>query len=216
MRARWVATSAGALAFAMATAVAAPAAAQDGPVPTPGMQLDDPETVCTAGFAADDAAGNHYLMTSGHCDSHDGALWTYNDGLPLGRITASEEEGELRDAAIIRLDPQVPAPDGSPDGIYPVRDVLAAGQLQPGMPFCKSGAMTGETCGAITNVDGNVVETSVYSLEGDSGSPGYVKNPDGTISAVGLLMSSPEDDDDITYFVLIDPLLAQWGLTILE
>nr|WP_242638989.1 S1 family peptidase [Mycolicibacterium sp. S2-37] len=196
-------------------ALAAPVAAQNDPVPTPGIALDDPATMCTAGFAADDAAGNRYLMTSGHCDSHDGALWTYSDGLPLGRITASEEEGELRDAAIIRLEPQVPTPDGSPNGIYPVRDVLSAGQLSVGMPFCKTGAVTGETCGAITSVDGDVIETSVYSLEGDSGSPGYVKNPDGTISAVGLLMSSPEDDDAITYFVLVDPLLDQWGLRIL-
>jgi hypothetical protein len=36
-----------------------------------------------------------------------------------------------------------------------------------------------------------VVEASVYSLEGDSGSP-------------------------TTYFALVDPLLDQWGLTILE
>jgi hypothetical protein len=44
-------------------------------------------------------------------------------------------------------------------------------------------------------VENDVVETSVYSLNGDSGSPGFVKNPDGTVSAVGLLMSSPDGDE---------------------
>jgi len=60
-----------------------------------------------------------------------------------------------------------------------------------------------------------VVEASVYSLDGDSGSPGFVTNPDGTVSAVGILMSSPDGDDNTTYFTLVDPLLSKWGLRIL-
>jgi len=60
-----------------------------------------------------------------------------------------------------------------------------------------------------------VVEASVYSLTGDSGSPGFVKNEDGAVSAVGLLMSSPEGDDYTTYFALVDPPLDRWGLRIL-
>jgi len=83
------------------------------------------------------------------------------------------------------------------------------------MPFCKFGAVTGETCGKVTGIDGDVVEASVHSLNGDSGSPGYVLNPDHTVSAVGLLMSSPEGDDHTTYFVLVDPLLSKWGLRVL-
>lgn len=195
--------------------LAAPAAA-DVQIPGPGMEVDDDSGRCTAGFAATDAAGNYYLMTSGHCDDHDGALWTYGDGEPLGHIKVSERDGDLKDAAIIQLNPDVPLPNGHPNGAYPVRDVLNSSQLQVGMPFCKTGAVTGETCGQITSIDGNVVEASVYSLEGDSGSPGFVKNPDGTVSAVGLLMSSPDGDDNTTYFALVDPLLDQWGLTIVE
>jgi hypothetical protein len=180
------------------------------------MQVDDDSGRCTAGFAATDADGNYYLLTSGHCDAHDNSPWTYADGQPLGRISVSERDGDLRDAAAIRLDPEVGAPDGQPDGTHPVRDVLSASDLKVGMPFCKTGAVTGETCGKITAIDGDVVETSVHSLAGDSGSPGFVTNPDGTVSAVGILMSSPEDDDDITYFALVHPLLDKWGLTILE
>jgi hypothetical protein len=60
-----------------------------------------------------------------------------------------------------------------------------------------------------------VAEASVFSLNGDSGSPGYVENNDGTVSAVGILMSSPDGDDNTTYFTLVQPLLGKWGISIL-
>ena len=203
--------------FAAAVAVVAlgtASTASAAPPPAPGIEVDDDDGSCTAGFAAQGDDGSYYLLTSGHCDAGDGAEWTYGQDVPLGRITASEDDGDQRDAAIIRLDSGTPTPVGDVGG-YQVRDVLSAGQLAKGMPFCKIGAVTGETCGAITDIDGDVVEASVFSLEGDSGSPGFVKNPDGTVSAVGILTSSPEGDDNTTYFVLVDPLLAQWGLRIL-
>jgi len=182
---------------------------------TPGIKVEHENNACTAGFAAQGNDGGYYLMTSGHCDAHDGAHWTYASEVPLGKITASEQEGDTKDAAIILLDPSVGAPEGHVGGRYLVRDVLSATQIQVGMPFCKIGAVTGETCGAVKDVANDVVEASVFSLNGDSGSPGFVKNPDGTVSAVGLLMSSPEGDDHTTYFALVDPLLGRWGLHIL-
>lgn len=182
---------------------------------TPGMKVEDENSSCTAGFAAQGNDGSYYLMTSGHCDAHDGSLWTYGNDTPLGRISASEQEGDARDAAIIHLDPGVGAPVGDVGGRYVVRDVLNADQIREGMPFCKIGAVTGETCGFVKHVEGGIVTASVFSLNGDSGSPGFVKNADGTVSAVGLLMSSPEGDDNITDFVLVDPLLGRWGLRVL-
>jgi hypothetical protein len=56
----------------------------------------------------------------------------------------------------------------------------------------------------------------VFSLNGDSGSPGYVRNDDGTVSAVGILMSSPDGDDNATYFTLVQPLLGKWGIRVLS
>jgi hypothetical protein len=179
------------------------------------MKVEDENRSCTAGFAAQGNDGSYYLMTSGHCDQHDDSVWTYGGDVPLGRITASEQEGDTRDAAIIHLIPSVGTPDGHVGGKYLVRDVLSAMQIQVGMPFCKIGAVTGETCGAVKDVENDVVEASVYSLNGDSGSPGFVKNPDGTVSAVGLLMSSPDGDDYTTYFALVNPLLGRWGLHVL-
>ena len=200
----------GAVIVALGTAGTAVAA----PPPAPGIEVDDDSGSCTAGFAAQGDDGNYYLLTSGHCDAGDGAEWTYGDDDPLGQISASEDDGDQMDAAIIQLDPGTPAPIGGVGG-YQVRDVLGAGQLAKGMPFCKIGAVTGETCGAITDINGNVVEASVFSLEGDSGSPGFVKNPDGTVSAVGILTSSPENDDYTTYFIMVQPVLAKWGLRLL-
>ncbi len=182
---------------------------------TPGIRVEDESSNCTAGFAAQGDDGSYYLMTSGHCDKHDGSAWTYGDGVPLGKISASEEEGDKKDAAIILLDPSVGAPIGDVGGRYSVRDVLSLSQVKVGMPFCKIGSVTGETCGEVKSTAGGVVEASVFSLSGDSGSPGFVKNPDGTASAVGLLMSSPDGDDYTTYFVPVDPLLGKWGLHIL-
>lgn len=185
------------------------------PPPAPGIEVDDENGSCTAGFAAQGDDGSYYVLTSGHCDAGDGSEWTYGQNDPLGQITASVDDGDQMDAAIIRLDPGTPTPAGGVGG-YRIRDVLGADQLAKGMPFCKIGAVTGETCGAITDIDGNVVEASVFSLEGDSGSPGFVKNPDGTASAVGILTSSPENDDYTTYFVMVQPVLARWGLHILQ
>jgi hypothetical protein len=210
---QWISAVAGAVLIAT-VGLASPALAA--PPPTPGIEVDDESGRCTAGFAAQGNDGSYYLLTSGHCDAHDGSDWTYgSDDTLLGTISTSVVDSDKKDAAIIRLDSGAGAPNGDVDGRYPVRDVLGASQLGVGMPFCKVGAVTGETCGEIKGIEGDVVEASVYSLEGDSGSPGFVKNPDGTVSAVGILMSSPDGDDYTTYFTLVQPLLGQWGLRIL-
>lgn len=113
-----------------ATALAYPVRADPGV--TPGMKVEDENSSCTAGFAAQGNDGSYYLMTSGHCDAHDGSLWTYGNDMPLGRISASEQEGDARDAAIIHLDPGVGAPLGDVGGKYAVRDVLNANQIREG------------------------------------------------------------------------------------
>jgi hypothetical protein len=205
------------LGLAVAIVVAATGfagSAQAAAPPAPGMQVKDQSWKCTAGFAAQDDDGSYYLFTSGHCDHPEGSLWTYAQGVPLGRITASEEQADRQDAAIIRLDPRVGAPVSDVGGMS-VRDVLDASQIQVGMPFCKLGAITGETCGAITNVEGELVVASVSAKPGDSGSAGYVKNADGTVSAVGVLSGSLNDDLRTTVYVLVQPLLGRWGLRIL-
>lgn len=197
---------------ALSTVMAAPAAA-DVP-PMPGIEIEGETSSCTAGFAAQGADG-FYLLTSGHCDAHDGAEWTYGDDAPLGQITVSEKDDDANlDAALILLEPDLGPPIGNIDGRYVVSGFLDESQLEVGMPICKVGATSGETCGEITSLDDGEIETSVFSLHGDSGSPGFVKNQDGTVSAVGLLSGSPDGDDYTTYFILLGPLLGKWGLNL--
>ena len=97
------------LVIAAAIMLASPATA--GPPPTPGMEVDDENGRCTAGFAAQGEDGAYYLLTSGHCDSLDGSEWTDGQASPLGQIAASEDDGE-NDAAIIRLEPGAGMPNG--------------------------------------------------------------------------------------------------------
>lgn len=184
--------------------------------PMPGIELLDDNSSCTAGFVTQGDDGGYYLLTSGHCDSHDGSRWTDIFETPLGRITASENNGEDRDAAIIRLEPEAGRPNGRIAGRYPVANVLTADEIHVGMTICKVGAQTDETCGPVTAINGNVVQTRVFSTMGDSGSPGFVVNPDGSAGAVGILMGGPEDDDSTTDFVLVAPILRQWGLHVLR
>jgi hypothetical protein len=193
---------------AIGTAVPAAAAAP----PAPGIEVKDQDWKCSAGFAAQGADG-YYLFTSGHCNHPEGVPWTYGEGTPLGTITASEEAGDRKDAAIIHLDPAVGVPVGHIGG-RPVRDVLGPGQIHAGMPFCKLGAITGETCGVVKDVDGDVVIASVQAKPGDSGSAGYVPNPDGTVSAAGVLSGTFNDDENTTVYVLLQPLLGRWGLSL--
>jgi hypothetical protein len=188
----------------------APAAANPG-TPMPGMRVVDENMSCTASFAAHGDDGSYYFLTSGHCDAHNGSGWTYGQNVPLGTITVSENDGANRDAAIIRLDPSIGAPTGDVGG-RPVHGVYGSDEMKVGMPFCKLGAVTGETCGVVTKVNDGMVEASVFSLNGDSGSPGFVKNLDGTVGAVGILTGSPDGDDNTSYFILVSPLLEKWGL----
>ncbi|CQD04609.1 trypsin domain-containing protein [Mycobacterium lentiflavum] len=198
-------------ALVCATGLAGPAVAA--PPPAPGILVSDGITKCSTGFAAQGGDGSYYLFTSGHCDH--GAPFTYDDNVPLGHVTASEMLGDLKDAAIIRLDPGVGVP-GADVGGQRVRGALSASQIKAGMPFCKFGAMSGETCGSVKNIDGEVVEANVFAQPGDSGGPGYVKNPDGTVTAVGLVMeTSLTGDPNTTYFVLVQPLLGNWGVHLL-
>ena len=153
MTIRWLLGLALIWATVMASGFFAGPARADGAV-MPGIGVEDETTSCTAGFAAEGNDGSYYLMTSGHCDKHDGSPWTYGDGVPLGKISASEEEGDKRDAAIILLDPSVGVPLGHVGGRYSVRDVLSLNQVEVGMPFCKIGAVTGETCGVVKSTAG--------------------------------------------------------------
>jgi hypothetical protein len=212
----------GSIVLAAAAVVTTSTHARADSPPTPGIKINDETSFCTSAFTAQGNDGNYYLMTSAHCDAHDGSVWTYGDNqAPLGKIAKGEYEEnpdtgtQTKDAALTKLEPDVGVPSDDIAGKYPVRDTLSLAQIKVGTQMCKVGAVTGETCGPITNIEGDyVVEANLHCLGGDSGSPGFVKNPDGSASAVGILTSAL-DDDHTTYFIIVAPLLAKWHVHLL-
>lgn len=207
--------TAGSVVAALLAATLSAAPARASATAVPGMLIKNQDWACTAGFAARDADRNYYLFTSGHCDHPVGAQWTDSQGAALGHITVSEDEGDQKDAALILLDREVGTPVTAVGGA-PLRDVLVPSALHAGLPICKLGAITGETCGTITSVEDRLVITSVPAQPGDSGSAGYVKNSDGTVSAVGVLSGTLGDDVNTTVFFLVQPLLHKWGLSLIR
>jgi hypothetical protein len=106
-----------------------PPAHADSP-PTPGIKINDETSFCTAAFTAQGNDGNYYLITSAHCDAPDGSVWTYRDNqAPLGKIRKGEYEE-------------------NPDTGTQTKDAAVGTQM------CRVGAVTGETCGPITNIEG--------------------------------------------------------------
>ena len=85
-----------------------PPAHADSP-PTPGIKINDETSFCTSAFTAQGNDGNYYLMTSAHCDAHDGSVWMYGDNqAPLGKIAKGEYEEnpdtgtQTKDADVLR------------------------------------------------------------------------------------------------------------------
>ena len=61
--------------------------------------------------------------------------------------------------------------------------------VRKGQIVCKDGARTSRTCGPVLNVNPHTGEIAVLilSLQGDSGSPVYTVNPDGSANIVGII-----------------------------
>ena len=201
-------------AMVMASTALAGTALAAGP-PMPGIEVDDESGRCTAGFATQGSDDSYYLLTSGHCDAHDGSAWTYEQDVPLGKITASENDGDNKDAAIIRLDPSVGVPVGDVGGKYPVRDVLSPSQIQVGMPFCKLGAVSGETCGTVKTLDDGVVDSQRVQPAWRQWQSWFREERRRQRQRGRHFDVFTNGDDHTTYFTLVDPLLGRWGLRIL-
>ncbi|MGV0397000.1 hypothetical protein ACUY3M_01500 [Corynebacterium suicordis] len=80
------------------------------------------------------------------------------------------------------------------------------------MMVCKFGFRTGETCGPIVAWNEYMVRANIYSQNGDSGSPLYIRLGGNRVAALGILSSSPvneneEPNDYVTDFALVQPVL---------
>lgn len=110
----------------------------------------------------------------------------------------------------LSIDPRI-------DGRYRVVTVAGPADLRPGMTVCKMGYRTQETCGTVVSWNASMVRTTVYSLQGDSGSPLYLRLGGDKVAALGILSSSPQDADShttdyVTDFALIQPVLEKTNI----
>ena len=135
------------------TAHAAPHVLQVGDM----IRLAAVEYGCTVGLTGI-VDGGSAAVTAGHCaPAPSGMAYRGLSGVPVGSIREVSSLEDL-DFALIRV-----------DGSVPRSTVAAPGGI--GERVCKSGRITGVTCGAIVDVTATEVVARVRALPGDSGGP---------------------------------------------
>lgn len=221
-----VSAVAGALLFATPTFAAADPAVQPArPVPAvaPGVGLGiydgvgNPAGACTAGFLAHGAAGQSMMISVGHCD-HGGEVdikWSKTGAYEkIGTFSnVAYEAGRVdgtTDIGLVRLDSSTIPSDLRVLGIRPVTGVTS--DIKPGDQLCHYGDTTGLQCGPTVKVTESKVLFSSKSEKGDSGGPVYLRNADGTATAVGVLIGSDANGNAVAE--LVKPWLEKWQLTL--
>lgn len=197
---------------------------------------DNDEYECTLAFLGRDGSGAPVGYTAGHCDRasdngrpHFTRKSDEDTPVDLGRFTTVQtadtpdkvvKTGSDRwsDFAVIEIDSALA--DSVEDnariaGVYRVTKVLDYEYLlNNDVTLCKFGFVSGETCGKVLEHDPVTVEAELYSAEGDSGSPAYVKLGNDEVAAVGILRGSPEGEDNHTEFSLFAPILNATGASL--
>jgi len=219
-----VSAVAGALLFATPTFAAAdPAAPPARPVSAlaPGVGLGNydaagnPGGGCTAGFLAHGAAGQPVMISAGHCD-YGGEVdikWSKTGAYEkIGAYSSSIIQGdriEDTDIGLVRLDASPIPSDLRVLGIRPVTGVTS--DVKPGDQLCHYGDTTGLQCGPVIKVTESKVIYAAKSAKGDSGGPVYLRNSDGTATAVGIHVGHEANG---AFAELVKPWLEKWQLTL--
>lgn len=209
----------------------------------PGQGLFAPQNgelaqACTAAFIVErNDTHARGVLTAGHClmmgalnVMAKGPATQLGDGdnflgLSVSQDSATKDEWE-RDGAMVAL-PSEASYSARVGGMWEVGDTITERELlaNPMMRVCKLGAVTGLTCGEIVKVTDEFVtvanmradEDNRISYRGDSGAPMFVFDGD-TVRPVavvshGLNRGGSLDPRFVTG-QLIDPLLREWGLSL--
>lgn len=173
-----------------------------------GKRLGVPGGICTSAFVVNGAAGK-YGLTAGHCGPNGG--WVSLGGNNLGRVENNSYYSSMNnvaDAAVFHLGAN-PSNASVFRGTGPRPVVGQAAPIQ-NLAVCVRGSISAnETCGTITDLNltvsfvGGHTVSGLFSTNwgsggtvgGDSGSPVYAVNPDGTAIALGILNAGTEHDD---------------------
>jgi len=173
---------------------------------------------CTSGFSVRTPGGAPGMLTAGHCRRDPGndtvlQRTPFGDKV-IGRYVRWEVLPGVRDVGLVDLAGSSVPLVSDVDAMRVTR-VMTADDLRREQPqLCKSGARTGVSCGAITEITDTQVSFRAWDDLGDSGAPVYARQPDGTVGAVGILYSHSDDIfGRIVHASLVAPVMDQWGLT---
>jgi len=188
---------------------------------------------CTLGLIAGDPATHRlYGITAGHCDSSATMSRTvlYTDAnspdiaRPMGTYIASRNhDGSTRtgdrdalplytDAGVIAIQAGTPIASFKIAGVYSVRGVVEDyHDLPADTEVCKFGMKTGETCGPVVAASTYTVTAKLHDDHGDSGSPLYIRNNDGTVNLIGIASAS---NSDLSRFFYVAPVLKALHLQV--
>jgi hypothetical protein len=177
---------------------------------------------CTLGFTGY-IGGNLVGVTAGHC-SGDSAEWMPegNNGpaQPLGTFPRGQKcynyaPGGCGDYALVDINESIPNLGGV-IGKYRINDIVDG--VGAGSVVCKFGQASGESCGRVMGTSGNRIRVGLWSAQGDSGAPAYMKTGPNTVALVGILHGSPKGSDGqtvdaVTDFTTARPILDALGIT---
>lgn len=213
-------------AAAVALALTAPLAAAQPPLaPAPAIapgfafvsanKANTDGDSCTIGFLAHGKDGQPVMISAGHCDRGGTVSMKFTGSgtyEPIGNFTQSINEGMAGaddDIGLVKLGSAAPA-DLRVFGIRPVTGSTT--NLRLGQELCKFGITTGLQCGKITDVSPNKVAFDAAGAGGDSGGPVYLRNSDGTATAVGVTVGKATEGGTVAE--LVEPWLRRWELTL--
>ncbi|MBA0045281.1 hypothetical protein [Mycobacterium sp. NPDC050853] len=186
-------------AAALIAVASAPPALANGPLVFPGMEIIQGTQSCTLGFVDPDA---RLGLTAGHCAMDtDGPVYDSTGNIIGALVIAGSNlrDGDRIDSSKYMIDYEaikfrddVAINDVLPNGIRLER----GSGIQPhtGLPVCRNGVTTGESCGTVTTINNGWFEIDGLPADhGDSGSAVYSITSPGHGAIVGIARGTTRD-----------------------
>lgn len=196
----------------------------------PGSTVYMPQTVgwtsCTLTIVGHQG-GQKVGISAGHCFSRNSThevLWqssTSGYKKYVGTMKEMRDWGHkaptskywFQDIGIFTLKDSIPT-ENTIAGRYRIIKVIGADDITKGTKICKYGYRSKETCGAVNFIQHDRIGAKVFSLQGDSGAPAFVKLGGNNVALIGSLKGSPENDNSYSYFTTVKPILDEKGITV--
>ncbi|MGW0997526.1 S1 family peptidase [Streptomyces sp. NPDC002520] len=170
---------------------------------------------CSLGFNVQDASGNYYFLTAGHCTDGAGTWWSNSSHTTtLGTTAGSSFPGN--DYGIVRYTNSSVTKSGTVGS----QDITSAATPSVGTTVFRRGSTTGTHSGRVTALNATVnygggdvvsglIQTTVCAEPGDSGGPLY-----GGTTAYGLTSGGSGNctSGGTTFFQPVTEALSAYGV----